>query len=135
MGVVNPLLRRTGRTYIPAMSDETKEPSEHGVTDPAVGLHPHVPGHDPLGTGQPRERDAVWGGPRDPAPGAPETDASEAVSAADSAGPDDAGADDAGADDGGAPLGGDESTEERLEADTAVEEDALKALDPDDTPA
>lgn len=34
-----------------------------------------------------------------------------------------------------APLGGDRSTEERLEADTAVEEDALKALDPDDTPA
>lgn len=36
---------------------------------------------------------------------------------------------------GDAPLGGDQSTEDRLEADTAVEEDALKALDPDDTPA
>lgn len=34
-----------------------------------------------------------------------------------------------------APLGGDQSTEDRLEADTAVEEDALKSLDPDDTPA
>lgn len=34
-----------------------------------------------------------------------------------------------------APTGGDETTEEELEADNAVEEDALKALDPDDTPA
>lgn len=30
-----------------------------------------------------------------------------------------------------APLGGDEQTEERLEADNAVEEDMLKTLDPD----
>ncbi|MGL3151626.1 hypothetical protein ACSS7Z_14845 [Microbacterium sp. A82] len=35
----------------------------------------------------------------------------------------------------GASLGGDETTEEQLDADNAVEEDALKALDPDDTPA
>lgn len=34
-----------------------------------------------------------------------------------------------------APTGGDEITEQELEADNAVEEDALKALDPDDTPA
>lgn len=34
-----------------------------------------------------------------------------------------------------APLGGDETTEEQLDADTAVEQDALKALDPDDSPA
>lgn len=34
-----------------------------------------------------------------------------------------------------APTGGDKTTEEELEADNAVEEDALKALDPDDTPA
>ena len=39
-----------------------------------------------------------------------------------------------GADDD-APLGGDENTEDQLTADTAVERDALKALDPDDTPA
>lgn len=34
-----------------------------------------------------------------------------------------------------APLGGDHTTEEQLGADNAVEEDALKALDPDDAPA
>lgn len=33
------------------------------------------------------------------------------------------------------PTGGDESTEERLDADNPVEEDTLKALDPDDSPA
>lgn len=38
-------------------------------------------------------------------------------------------------DEDGAPLGGDERTEEQLGADTAVERDALKSLDPDDTPA
>lgn len=31
---------------------------------------------------------------------------------------------------GDAPTGGDERTEEQLEADNAVEEDTLKALDP-----
>lgn len=35
----------------------------------------------------------------------------------------------------GAPLGGDETTEEQLTADNAVEEDSLRMLDPDDTPA
>lgn len=34
-----------------------------------------------------------------------------------------------------APLGGDETTEEQLDADNAVEADALKSLDPDDNPA
>jgi hypothetical protein len=38
-------------------------------------------------------------------------------------------------DSGDAPLGGDETTEENLEADNPVEEDALESLDPDDTPA
>jgi hypothetical protein len=36
---------------------------------------------------------------------------------------------------GGAPLGGDETTEEQLDADNAVEEDALESLNPDDSPA
>lgn len=34
-----------------------------------------------------------------------------------------------------APLGGDETTEDELEADNAVEEDTLATLDPDDAPA
>lgn len=38
-------------------------------------------------------------------------------------------------DDEGAPLGGDETTEQELDADNAVEEDALKSLNPDDSPA
>ncbi|MFI8632619.1 hypothetical protein ACIGEP_08505 [Microbacterium sp. NPDC077663] len=33
------------------------------------------------------------------------------------------------------PTGGDERTEEQLGADNAVEEDTLKALDPDNSPA
>lgn len=37
--------------------------------------------------------------------------------------------------DGSAPAGGDETTEEQLEADNAVEQDTVKALDPDDAPA
>ncbi|WP_426185236.1 hypothetical protein [Microbacterium sp. TWP3-1-2b2] len=37
--------------------------------------------------------------------------------------------------DEGASLGGDESTEEQLDADNAVEEDTLKSLNPDDSPA
>ncbi|MGC5172839.1 hypothetical protein ACPW96_17165 [Micromonospora sp. DT81.3] len=35
----------------------------------------------------------------------------------------------------GAPTGGDKTTEDQLEADNAVEEDMLKALDPDAPPA
>ena len=34
-----------------------------------------------------------------------------------------------------APLGGDDTTEEQLDADNAVEKDMLKTLDPDDSPA
>ncbi|MDN3497238.1 hypothetical protein QL996_14950 [Planococcus sp. APC 4015] len=34
-----------------------------------------------------------------------------------------------------APTGGDQTTEDQLEADNAVEEDMLKALDPGDAPA
>ena len=34
-----------------------------------------------------------------------------------------------------APVGGDETTEEQLEADNPVEEDTLKTLDPNDSPA
>jgi hypothetical protein len=34
-----------------------------------------------------------------------------------------------------APTGGDETTEEQLDADNAVEEDTLKTLDPDAPPA
>lgn len=33
------------------------------------------------------------------------------------------------------PVGGDDTTEEQLDADNAVEEDTLKTLDPDDSPA
>lgn len=33
------------------------------------------------------------------------------------------------------PTGGDETTEEQLEADNAVEEDTLETLDPDSPPA
>ncbi len=33
------------------------------------------------------------------------------------------------------PLGGDETTEEQLDSDNAVEDDTLKTLDPDDPPA
>lgn len=36
---------------------------------------------------------------------------------------------------GDAPVGGDETTEEQLDADNEVEEDMLKTLDPDDSPA
>jgi hypothetical protein len=34
-----------------------------------------------------------------------------------------------------APLGGDKGTENQLDADNAVEEDMLKALDPDSAPS
>ena len=75
------------------------------------GQHPHVPGHDPLGSGMPRQRDTVAAAPAEDEPASPPPD------------------------DDGAPLGGDETTEDQLSADTAVEQDALKSLDPDDPPA
>ncbi len=34
-----------------------------------------------------------------------------------------------------APVGGDAATEQQLDADNPVEEDTVKMLDPDDTPA
>lgn len=71
---------------------------------------PHVPGQ---GSGMPRQRDAEAVPPREPA---------DAESAESPQGH-------------GAPLGGSKVTEEQLSADTDVERDALKALDPDDTPA
>lgn len=33
------------------------------------------------------------------------------------------------------PTGGDETTEDQLDADNPVEEDTLRMLDPDDSPA
>ncbi|MFD5226260.1 hypothetical protein ACFWHT_11625 [Microbacterium sp. NPDC058342] len=81
-----------------------------------AGQRPHTPGQDPSGSGEPRQAGGHTGAPEDipehnTAPdGQPGTDED-------------------------APLGGDETTEEQLVADTAVEADALKGLDPDDTPA
>lgn len=92
--------------------DEERTP-KYGSPD---GQHPHVPGHDPLGSGLPRQQDVS----------APEPAASDDQTRDESAS--------APADDD-APLGGDENTEDQLTADTAVERDALKSLDPDDTPA
>ncbi|UNK71333.1 hypothetical protein [Microbacterium sp. H1-D42] len=78
---------------------------------------PHVPGLDPRGTGLPRKLGDVLKppskGPSEPAPRSAQTEPSG---------------------DEDAPLGGSEVTEEQLTADTAVEQDALKAFDPDDTP-
>lgn len=83
----------------------------------AAGQHPHSPGLDPLGTGRPREPEHRQA--------RPDEDGQDVGDRTGERTPD-------GTD---APLGGDQSTEERLDADTAVEEDALKSLDPDDTPA
>lgn len=89
---------------------------------------PHVPGQNPEGSGLPRQRDAVLPTPPDaeedgpaPAEKTPATDDDEKKS--DPPGEDDA------------PLGGSKVTEDELTADTEVERDALKSLDPDDTPA
>jgi hypothetical protein len=88
------------------------------------GQHPHTPGQDPQGSGEPRDREALPDDPQAPQGRAPVEPESQHVPGQDD-----------GPERGDAPLGGDQSTEDRLEADTAVEEDALKALDPDDTPA
>jgi len=112
------------------MNDQERTP-KYGSPD---GQHPHVPGHDPLGTGMPRQQEA-W--PSEPAEDAPAPEAETGASAGEApvdeadAAPE---AGDAPAGDG-APLGGDDNTEDQLTADTAVERDALKSLDPDDTPA
>ncbi|MFS2279693.1 hypothetical protein V2S04_02580 [Microbacterium sp. OR21] len=88
------------------MNEQERTP-KYGSPD---GQHPHVPGHDPLGSGMPRQPEFRQAQPT--------------ASTGSSTGADD-----------DAPLGGDENTEDQLTADTAVERDALKALDPDDTPA
>ncbi|WP_336644389.1 hypothetical protein [Microbacterium sp. USHLN186] len=90
-----------------------------------AGQHPHVPGHDPLGSGMPRLPEPLQGFAS--ATASPSDD----TSGGDATGDDDA----APLLEEDAPLGGDENTEEQLTADTAVERDALKSLDPDDTPA
>ncbi|MGB3377115.1 MAG: hypothetical protein WBA87_18485 [Microbacterium sp.] len=90
-----------------------------------AGQHPHTPGQDPQGSGKPRDRDAVPSDPQDSRGRAPvDPESQRAPRHGD-------GLEHA----GDAPFGGDQSTEDRLQADTAVEEDALKSLDPDDTPA
>lgn len=102
------------------MNDQERTP-KYGSPD---GQHPHVPGHDPLGSGMPRQQE--W----------PQADSTDDASPPDEAATADASRESAGAPaDDGAPLGGDENTEDQLTADTAVERDALKSLDPDDTPA
>lgn len=89
------------------------------------GQHPHTPGQDPQGSGEPRDPAARPDDPQGPQYRAPVEPGSQREPHPDHRS----------GDDGDAPLGGDQSTEDRLEADTAVEEDALRALDPDDTPA
>ncbi|UJP10050.1 hypothetical protein L2X99_17120 [Microbacterium sp. KUDC0406] len=92
------------------MSDPQNESHQH------AGQYPHTPGQDPAGSGEPRLPGGHTGLPED--------------NPAHNTAPD-------GRYSGGqdAPLGGDANTEDQLEADTAVEADALKSLDPDDTPA
>ncbi|REJ08374.1 hypothetical protein DY023_01180 [Microbacterium bovistercoris] len=89
-----------------------------------AGQYPHTPGQDPLGSGEPRLPGSHSGVPED--------------NPAHNTAPDGrfgGGQEELPGDDQDAPLGGDENTEEQLEADNAVEADALKSLDPDDTPA
>ncbi|GAA2867409.1 hypothetical protein [Microbacterium arabinogalactanolyticum] len=95
--------------------------------DQDAGQQPHAPGQDPAGSGEPHE--------------APQSaDAPDRSEGAHTGIPEDNPAhntapDGMPGDEDGAPLGGDERTEQQLGADTAVERDALKSLDPDDTPA
>lgn len=95
--------------------------------DQAVGQYPHTPGQDPAGSGAPHEtrrtadaRDSDEGGHT----GIPEENPAHNTAP-----------DGVPGDEEDAPLGGDETTESQLDADTAVERDALKSLDPDDSPA
>lgn len=121
-----------------------------------AGQYPHTPGQNPQGSGEPRHLNTPDAGAAaaDAGTGAG-AGAADAEGGADAGAGSDAGADtdagaagadaapsadggaaaDAASADQGSPLGGDETTEEQLEADTAVERDALKMLDPDDTPA
>lgn len=95
--------------------------------DQDAGQYPHTPGQDPLGSGAPRETRGDADAPDPDEAG--HTGIPEDNPAHNSA------PDGMPGDEDGAPLGGDERTEEQLDADTAVERDALKGLDPDDTPA
>jgi hypothetical protein len=90
-----------------------------------AGQHPHTPGEDPRGSGQPRETPARQSGAEPDAvhSGAPEDNPQHNTAP-----------DGLPGDQDDAPLGGDRTTQQQLEADTPVEEDALKSLDPDDTP-
>ena len=102
------------------MNEHERTP-KYGSPD---GQHPHVPGHDPLGSGMPRQPEFRQAQPTASADSSPASADSSPASGDSSPVADD-----------DAPLGGDENTEDQLTADTAVERDALKALDPDDTPA
>lgn len=105
------------------MSERQHDARDDAAGDDAAGTaqFPHVPGQDPRDSGMPRERGIH------PAENAEEA-ADDAAQSARETG-------DSPPDEGDAPLGGTETTEDELTADTAVERDALKSLDPDDTPA
>lgn len=96
--------------------------TENHENEADAGQRPHTPGQDPEGSGEPREGGLT---------GAARRQGGAAAGAAAARGE---GANQ-GANQGDAPLGGDEATEEQLDADNAVEEDTLKSLDPDDSPA
>lgn len=112
---------------------------------PDAGQHPHTPGQDPIGSGEPRQAQGETGQEDAPlrSPVEPESQRrpDEAREADGHTGaPEDNPAHNTAPDgrpgaSGDAPLGGDETTEEQLEADNAVEQDTLKSLDPDDSPA
>ncbi|WP_067250508.1 hypothetical protein [Microbacterium resistens] len=117
--------------------------------DDGSGQQPHTPGQDPRGSGEPRqpEDDAVEPDATDPdlvvadrslaeqegATGAGHV--RDEDSASDEPRTDPEAPQEQTAPRQDAPLGGDESTQERLQADTEVEEDAIRGLDPDDSPA
>ncbi|MDT0158183.1 hypothetical protein Q9R19_11155 [Microbacterium sp. ARD32] len=90
-----------------------RQSSQH----PDAGQYPHTPGQDPAGSGRPRQAGAHAH------TGEPEDNPQHNTAPDGVPGDDDA------------PLGGDETTEDQLDADTPVERDALKSLDPDDAPA
>ena len=107
------------------MNEQRSHEEDITAQQAASGQYPHIPGQDPQGSGQPRQPGAetLTGDPDDN----PEHNtAPDGVPGDRQSAP---------GDDQDAPLGGDETTEDQLDADTAVEADAVKALDPDDTPA
>lgn len=126
------------------MDDQDQSPQDGAPQHPTpkygspAGQHPHVPGQDPLGSGMPRLPEPLEGfasATASPGDEPSDADTSDATSGGDKSGDDTS---DSGASplpEEHAPLGGDENTEEQLTADTALERDALKSLDPDDTPA